>query len=219
VKRYHAPALPLARKISLIEPAEHCDRLRGVPRASTHALISPDAARRPAHISRSRSASIRADRPRPSALAAWRNPSRWQEELMNSKPEISVEPILKSLEEEISNSVRGDRLTDRLAGLEPQPDVVGDVNQSIGELIDKVSATSIAELEKLISDLQAVRNYLKAEGDRIQQEMTRYAHLSDTASASVKIVAEKLGQWRKGPTMIKTDSVSLEAKHGNSHDL
>jgi len=138
---------------------------------------------------------------------------------MNSKPEISIEPLLKSLEEEISNRVHGDRLTDNLAGLKPQPDVVGDVNQSIGELIDKVSATSIAEVEKLISDLQAVRNYLKAEGDRIQQEMARYAHLSDTASASVKIIAEKLGQWRKGPTMIKTDNVSLEAKHGNSHAL
>ena len=138
---------------------------------------------------------------------------------MNSKPEISVEPLLKSLEEEISNRVRGDRLTDSLAGLKPEPDVAGDVNQSIGELIDKVSATSIAEVEKLISDLQAVRNYLKAEGDRIQQEMARYAHLSDTASASVKIITEKLGQWRKGPTMIKTDNVSLEAKYGNSHAL
>ena len=94
--------------------------------------------------------------------------------------------------------------------------MVGDVNQSIGELIDKVSATSIAEIEKLISDLQAVRDYLKAEGDRIQQEMARYAHLSDTASASVKIIAEKLGQWREGPTMIKTDNVRLEARHGNS---
>ena len=135
---------------------------------------------------------------------------------MNSKPEISVEPLLKSLEEEISNTVRGDRLTERLAWLKPQPDVVGDVNQSIGELIDKVSATSIAELEKLISDLQTVRDYLKVEGDRIQQEMARYAHLSDTASGSVKIIAEKLGQWREGPTMIKTDNVRLEARHGNS---
>ena len=136
---------------------------------------------------------------------------------MNSKLEISVEPILKSLEEEISKTVRGDRLTDRLAWVKPQPDMVGDVNRSIGELIDKVSATSIAEIEKLISDLQAVRDYLKAEGDRIQQEMARYAHLSDTASASVKIIAEKLGQWREGPTMIKTDNVRLEARHGNSH--
>src|SRR6185436_1614138 len=104
--------------------------------------------------------------------------------------------------------VRGDRLTERLARLKPQPDVVGDVNQSIGALIDKVSATSIAEIEKLVSDLQTVRNYLKAEGDRIQQEMARYAHLSDTASASVKIIAESLGQWRKGPTIIKTDNAS-----------
>jgi len=136
---------------------------------------------------------------------------------MNSNPEITIEP-LKSLEEEIINGVR-DRLTDRAARSKPQPDVTGDVNQSVGALIDKVSATSIAEVEKLISDLETVRNYLKAEGDRIQQEMARYAHLSDTASASVKIIAERLGQWREGPTMIKTDNVRLEARHGNSHAL
>ena len=127
---------------------------------------------------------------------------------MNSKPEISVERII--------NSVRSDALTDFLAGLKPQPDMVGDVNQAIGALIDNVSTTSIAEIEKLISDLETVRNYLKSEGDRVQQEIARYAHLSDTASASVKIIAEKLGQWREGPTMIKTDNVRLEARHGNS---
>ena len=128
---------------------------------------------------------------------------------MNSKPEISVERII--------NSVRSDALTDFLAGLKPQPDMVGDVNQAIGALIDNVSTTSIAEIEKLISDLETVRNYLKSEGDRVQQEIARYAHLSDTASASVKIITEKLGQWRKGPTMIKTDNVSLEARNRKSH--
>ena len=127
---------------------------------------------------------------------------------MNSKPEISVERII--------NSVRSDALTDFLAGLKPQPDMVGDVNQAIGALIDNVSTTSIAEIEKLISDLETVRNYLKSEGDRVQQEIARYAHLSDTASASVKIIAERLGQWREGPTMIKTDNVRLQARHGNS---
>ena len=105
---------------------------------------------------------------------------------MNSKPEISVEPIIKPMEEKISKSAG-------LAGLKPQPEAVGDVNQSIGVLIDKVSATSIAELEKLISDMKGVRNHLKAEGDRIQQEMARYAHLSETASSSVRIITESLG--------------------------
>ena len=118
---------------------------------------------------------------------------------MNSKPEISVEPVWR----EIINSVRSDTLTDFLAGLKPQPDMVGDVNQAIGALIDNVSATSIAEIEKLISDLETVRNYLKSEGDRVQQEIARYAHLSDTASALVKIIAERLGQWREGPTEAK----------------
>ena len=114
---------------------------------------------------------------------------------MNSKPEISVEPILK---EEISNTVRGDRLTERLAWLKPQPDVVGDVNQSIGELIDKVSTTSIAEIENLISQLETARNYLKTEGDRVQQAMARYAHLSDTASASVKLLQNVSANGAKG---------------------
>ena len=108
------------------------------------------------------------------------------------------------MEEEIINGVR-DRLTDRAAGSKPQPDVTGDVNQSVGALIDKVSATSIAGFEKLISDLENARNYLKAEGDRIQKDMARYAHLSDTASASVKIISERFGQWRVGPTLVKTD--------------
>ena len=136
---------------------------------------------------------------------------------MNSKPEVTIEP-LKSMEEEILSGVR-DRLTDSRAGSKPQPDVAGDVNQSIGALIDKVSATSIAEFEKLIRDLETARNYLKAEGDRIQQEMARYAHLSETASASIKIIAERFCQWREGPTMIKTDNVSLEARRGNLHAL
>jgi hypothetical protein len=71
-------------------------------------------------------------------------------------------------------------------------------SETIAALVKKVGAPSIAEIEKLIGDLQAARSYLESEGARIQHEMTRYAHLSDTASASVKIITESLGQWRKG---------------------
>jgi hypothetical protein len=142
----------------------------------------------------------------------WIGGSEWSQP-MYSKSNMSVvqpEPITKSLEE-ISNIVCDDGPVNHL-GLKPQPDAVEDVNKSIGELINKVSATSIAEVEKVISNLEAVRNYLKSEGDRIQQEMARYAHLTDTASASAKIIVESLGQWRKEPTMITTDNVNLKAK-------
>jgi hypothetical protein len=57
-------------------------------------------------------------------------------------------------------------------------------------------ATSIAEIEKLMADLQTARDYLEAEGERVRRLATRYAHLTQTASASVKIIAESLGKWR-----------------------
>jgi hypothetical protein len=59
-----------------------------------------------------------------------------------------------------------------------------------------VGATSIADIEKLIEELQTARDYLRAEGERLRRLTTRYAHLTQTASASVKIISESLGKWR-----------------------
>jgi len=58
------------------------------------------------------------------------------------------------------------------------------------------AATSIADIDKLIEELQIARDYLKAEGDRVHRLTTRYAHLTHTASASVKVIADSLGKWR-----------------------
>ena len=57
-------------------------------------------------------------------------------------------------------------------------------------------AASIADIEKLMAELQTARDYLQAEGERVRRLTTRYAHLTKTASASVKIIAESLGKWR-----------------------
>ncbi len=67
------------------------------------------------------------------------------------------------------------------------------------ELCDGIltaGAASIADIEKLIEELQTARDYLKAEGERVRRLTNRYAHLTQTASASVKIIAESLGKWR-----------------------
>jgi hypothetical protein len=57
-------------------------------------------------------------------------------------------------------------------------------------------ATAIADIEKLMEELQTARDYLQAEGERVRRMTARYAHLTQTASASVKTVAESLGKWR-----------------------
>ena len=103
---------------------------------------------------------------------------------------------IQSLEQEISNTVRGDRLTNRFTKFTPRIEEAAESNGMVGGLEQNLGATSIGEIDKLISELHAARNYLKAEADRIQQDLARFRHLDDTALASVKIITESLGQWR-----------------------
>lgn len=67
---------------------------------------------------------------------------------------------------------------------------------TIAPILKRVGAASIAGMEKLISELDEARTFLKAEGERIQREAAHYANLTQTADASVKIIAESLREWR-----------------------
>ena len=48
--------------------------------------------------------------------------------------------------------------------------------------------------------METARDYLHYEGERLRQMTARYAHLAQTASASVKVIAESLGKWRNAET-------------------
>jgi hypothetical protein len=69
------------------------------------------------------------------------------------------------------------------------------MDEAISSLTE-VSAVSVAEIDNLITDLQAARRYLQSERDRIQRDARRYAELSQAASVSVKIITENLSAWR-----------------------
>src|SRR5215207_630096 len=63
-------------------------------------------------------------------------------------------------------------------------------------LIGRVAGTSVKEIDNLITELQAVRNFLMAEGERVQRELTNYAQATQAALSSVKIITESMGQWK-----------------------
>jgi dihydroxyacetone kinase len=67
----------------------------------------------------------------------------------------------------------------------------------LAALIQKIGATPLVELEKLIGELQAAKTYLQSEGERIEREAVGYVELGQTALESVKIIAETVGEWRK----------------------
>jgi hypothetical protein len=61
----------------------------------------------------------------------------------------------------------------------------------------RAGAASVTEIEKLIGELQRARDYLHTEGERLQREATRYAHLTQTALASVTIISDRMNEWRE----------------------
>jgi len=68
---------------------------------------------------------------------------------------------------------------------------------NVNSLIQRVAGTSLGEIEKLISELEALRDLLHAEGQRVQREISGYAQLSQAAMKSTRMVADNVQQWKR----------------------
>jgi len=55
-----------------------------------------------------------------------------------------------------------------------------------------------AEVEKMIGELQAAKDFLECEGERVQREAEHYTTLTQMASASVKIISDSRSQRSSG---------------------
>src|SRR5436189_300033 len=73
------------------------------------------------------------------------------------------------------------------------------VANNINQLLQRVAGTSVQEIDKLISELQTLRDTLQSEAARVQREIVEYATLSQAALQSTKIIAESLTHWKKVP--------------------
>jgi hypothetical protein len=85
-----------------------------------------------------------------------------------------------------------------------------ETDADIARLIQKVGATSIAEIEKLMGELQEVKNFLQSEGERIQRETAHYTNLTQMASASVKIIFDTVAGWREAGHPLRNQSCEFE---------
>ena len=72
-----------------------------------------------------------------------------------------------------------------------------EIDAEIVPLVQKIEAGSIAEIEKMIGEMQEAKNFLQTEWERIQRETARYMKLAQTASASVEIIFEAVRGWRE----------------------
>ncbi len=67
--------------------------------------------------------------------------------------------------------------------------------ENISSLIQRVSSASVTEIDRVVNELNAVREMLRTEGERVQREITNYAALSQAAMSSMKVMTDSLAQW------------------------
>jgi len=104
------------------------------------------------------------------------------------------QPVEPEVEGEIREFVRREVATN--PGRQPENESE-QVANNLNSVLQRVSSTSVQEIDKLITELQMLRDKLQSEAARVQREIVEYATLSQGALQSTKIIAESLIQWRK----------------------
>ena len=104
------------------------------------------------------------------------------------------------VEGEIREFVRHDVATSRRREPESESEMVA---SNINSVLQQATATSVQEIDNLITELQTLRDKLHSEAARVQREIVEYATLTQEALQSTKIIAESLTQWKKVPDGIE----------------
>ena len=106
------------------------------------------------------------------------------------------QPVETEVEGEIPEFVRREVVTSPGRQPENESELVAN---NLNSLLQRVTGTSVQEIDKLITELQTLRDTLQSEAARVQREIVEYASLSQAALQSTKIIAESLTQWKKVP--------------------
>lgn len=80
--------------------------------------------------------------------------------------------------------------------------------ESLNALIRRVAGASMEEIDRVILELQSVRDMLRSEGERVSRELSSYASLSHASMTAMKVIGDSLKQWKDAPNNNGRRSVS-----------
>jgi len=96
-----------------------------------------------------------------------------------------------------------------VAGLLRSPENDGRIGVDyVGSLIQRVSANSVQEIDRLISYLRTLREGLHDEGERVRREIVEFATLNQAAMQSTKLIAESLSHLKRPDAPASTQEIS-----------
>jgi hypothetical protein len=78
-----------------------------------------------------------------------------------------------------------------------EPEGKTQVLPDVNPLIQRVAGVSLSPLKNVISELQQLHDFLHNESERVQQEISDYLRLSQTAMGSTRIIADNIVLWKE----------------------
>jgi hypothetical protein len=114
------------------------------------------------------------------------------------KSRESTDNQTKTAEVEVEGEIR-DFIRRDVANLRRPESDSEMVANNVSTLLQRVAGTSVQEIDRLISELQRVRDLLQNEGARVQREIVEFATLSQAAMQSTRVISESLTHWKKVP--------------------
>ena len=67
--------------------------------------------------------------------------------------------------------------------------------ENANAVIQRVASVSIEEIERVIAELEGVRETLRSEGDRVSRELAGYVSLNQTSTTAMKVISDTVKQW------------------------
>jgi len=101
-----------------------------------------------------------------------------------------------SFEGEIREFIRRD-VAPRRTQSESAP-IGGPAADHLNKLVSSVSDAAMEQIDRVILELQGVRDMLRSEGERVTREVSGFASLNHAAITSMKVIADSLAQWKNG---------------------
>jgi hypothetical protein len=110
-----------------------------------------------------------------------------------------------SVEGEIREFVRRDVAPARRMPAATQ--MPGDNSQAeqVNALVARVANASMEEIDRVILELQGIRDMVRAEGERVSRDIASYASLSHAAMTSMRVIGDSLAQWKNGAKLHPSD--------------
>ncbi len=85
-------------------------------------------------------------------------------------------------------------------------------NSELAALVQRASGTSVQEIQKLIAELQILRDMLQNEAARVQREIVKYAILTQGARQSMRTISESLSFWKNDRDIPRVSARTFDAR-------